>query len=74
MFYILLFSQIILAHFAISTDTQNVLTLNNGNNQNKVAMVNDYTLVNKVSHSNDIVASTFGLQDFKQKEEKELDK
>ena len=68
MIYVLIFSQIILAHFAISTDTQNVLTLNNGNNQNKVAMVNDYTLVNKVSHSNDIVASTFGLQDFKQKE------
>jgi len=74
MIYVLIFSQIILAHFAISTDTQNVLTLNNGNNQNKVAMVNDYTLVNKVSHSNDIVASTFGLQDFKQKEEKEVDK
>jgi hypothetical protein len=71
MIYILIFSQIILAHFAISTDTQNVLTLNNGNNQNKVAMVNDYTLVNKVSPSNDIVASTFGLQDFKQKEEEQ---
>lgn len=70
MIYILIFSQIILAHFVVSTDTE--LSLNN---QNKVAMVNDYTLVNKVSPSNDIVASTFGLQDFKQKEgDKEKDK
>lgn len=66
MIYILIFSQIILAHFVDSTNTE--LSLNN---QNKVAMVNDYTLVNKVSPSNDIVSSTFGLQDFKQKEQKE---
>jgi hypothetical protein len=69
MIYILIFSQIILAHFVDSTNTE--LSLNN---QNKVAMVNDYTLVNKVSPSNDIVSSTFGLQDFKQKEEKEKEK
>ena len=68
MIYILIFLQLLLVHFVVSTDTQNGVTLNNGNNQNKVAMVNDYTLVNKVSPSNDIVASTFGLQDFKQKE------
>ena len=75
MIYILIFLQLLLVHFVVSTDTQNGVTLNNGNNQNKVAMVNDYTLVNKVSPSNDIVSSTFGLQDFKQKEgDKEKDK
>jgi len=67
LFYILLFSQLLLARFVLSKDIENALAFSK--NENVVTMVNDYTLVNKVSYSNlNFVETTFELQEFKQKE------
>jgi len=77
LFYILLFSQLLLARFALSKDTEITLKLKNEKNKNVVAMVNDYTLVNKVSTSYiNVLETTFDLQEFKQneKERKKEDK
>jgi len=70
MFYILLFLQLLLVQNVVTKNTE--LSLNKQNNENKVIMVNDYTLVNHVLPSNDIVETTFGLHDFEKKEEKDL--
>ena len=70
MIYILLFLQLLLVQNVFPTNTE--LSLNKQNNENKVIMVNDYTLVNYVLPSNDIVETTFGLHDFEKKEEKDL--
>ena len=66
MIYILLFLQLLLVQNVVSTNTE--LSLNKQNNENKVIMVNDYTLVNYVLPSNDIVETTFGLHDFEKKD------
>jgi hypothetical protein len=50
------------------------LSLNKQNNENKVIMVNDYTLVNHVLPSNDIVETTFGLHDFEETKKDLLNK
>ena len=70
MIYILLFLQLLLVQNVFPTNTE--LSLNKQNNENKVIMVNDYTLVNYVLPSNDIVETTFGLHDFEEKEEKHM--
>lgn len=70
MIYILLFLQLLLVQNVVSTNTE--LSLNKQNNENKVIMVNDYTLVNYVLPSNDIVETTFGLHDFEEKGKKDM--
>jgi hypothetical protein len=70
MVYILLFLQLLLVQNVVPTNTE--LSLNKQNNENKVIMVNDYTLVNYVLHSNDIVETTFGLHDFEEKGKKDM--
>jgi hypothetical protein len=70
MIYILLFLQLLLVQNVVPTNTE--LSLNKQNNENKLIMVNDYTLVNYVLPSNDIVETTFGLHDFEKKEEKHM--
>jgi len=67
LFYILLFSQLLLARFVIGKGKDIELAFSK--NENVVTMVNDYTLVNKVSYTNlNFVETTFELQEFKQKE------
>ena len=72
-FYILLLLHLLLARFAIGKDTDLTFSKNK-KNENVVAIVNDYTLVNKVSTSDiNVLETTFELQEFKQKErEKEI--
>ena len=66
LFYIILFSKLLLARFAVSKDTDITLKLKN---ENVVTMVNDYTLVNKLSTSDiNVLETTIELQEFKQKE------
>ena len=72
LFYILLFLHLLLhlllAQFAIGKDTDLTFSKNK-KNENVVAIVNDYTLVNKVSTSDiNVLETTFELQEFKQKE------
>lgn len=66
MIYILLFLQLLLVQNVVTKNTE--LFLNKQNNENKVIMVNDYTMVNYVLPSNEIVETTFGLHDFEGKE------
>ena len=72
LFYILLFLHLLLhlllAQFAIGKDTDLTFSKNK-KNENVVAIVNDYTMVNKVSTSDiNVLETTFELQEFKQKE------
>jgi hypothetical protein len=69
MIYILLFLQLLLVQNVVTKNTE--LFLNKQNNENKVIMVNDYTMVNYVLPSNEIVETTFGLHDFEEKGKKE---
>ena len=69
LFYILLILQLLLAQFAIGKDTENFLTFSK--NENIVSIINDYTLVNKISEpflNINTEATTFSLQGFKYKE------
>jgi hypothetical protein len=70
MVYILLFLQLLLVQNVVTTNTE--LSLNKQNNENKVIMVNDYTMVNYVLPTNEIVETTFALHDFEEKGKKDM--
>ena len=75
LFYILLVSPLLMTLSNQNPVQINSLNFNNNNNHHIVAMVNDYTLVNKVSEQivNDNI-NRFSLNDFKEREMKERKK